>query len=184
MERLTEKLWNASFNSPDAVSKILPLVYDELRSLAAKKLSNEKPGQTLQATALVHEAYMKLVKVERWESRRHFLSAAAEAMRQILIDQARRKAAQKRGGQLSRKQLDFCDLYAPEKPEELLALDAAIEDLAKTNKNAASIVKLRFYVGLTNTEAAEAMGISPRTADRTWSVARAWLAVQLGVDEA
>ena len=106
-------------------------------------------------------------------------AAADEAMRQILIDQARRKAATKRGGQLTRKDLDFCDLVVPEKPQELLALDAAIEELAKTNKKAASIVKLRFYVGMTIPEAAEAMGVSRRTADRTWAVARAWLAVEL-----
>lgn len=164
--------------------KLLPLVYDELRMLAAKRLSQEKPGHTLQATALVNEAYLKLVKVDRWDSRRHFFAAAADAMRKILVDQARRKSAKKRGGEFERKEFAFCDIAAPEKPQQLLALDQALSELAKSNTNAAEIVKLRFFAGMTITEAAEVMGLSRRSADRLWSTARAWLAVELGLHEA
>ena len=181
MSSLTELLSNLDPDDSHAAEKILPIVYDELRALAARKLVQEKPGQTLQATALVHEAYLKLVKVDRWESRRHFFAVAADAMRNILIDQARRKTAKKRGGDLERRELDFCDLRAPEKPEELLALNAAIDELTKTNEKAATIVKLRFFVGMTIAEAADAIGISPRSANRLWDSARSWLAVELGL---
>ena len=161
--------------------QLLPLVYDELRMLAARKLSKDRPGHTLQATALVHEVFLKLVKVSRWESRRHFFAVASDAMRKILVDQARRKSAVKRGGNYERKELDFCDVTPPEKPDEMLAVDAALTELAKIKPRAAQIVKLRFFVGLTIPEAAVVMAISRRSAERSWSVARAWLAVEIGI---
>ena len=174
---------NVSSEELATSDKLLPLVYDELRMLAARRLAQEKQGQTLQATALVNEAFLKLVKVDRWDSRRHFFAAAADAMRKILVDQARRKSAMKRGGEFERKEFDYCDITAPEKPQQLLAVDQALTELAKANANAAEIVKLRFFAGMTMTEAAKVMGISRRTADRLWSTARAWLAVELGIHE-
>ena len=182
MESLSELLSQIDADDASAPEKLFPLVYDELRMLASRKLSGEKPGQTLQATALVHEAFLKMVKVDRWESRRHFFAVAADAMRKILVDQARRKAAIKRGAGMMRKELEFCDLTTPEEPSELLALDTALTELAAANTKAAQIVKLRFFVGLSIVESAEIMGISPRSADRLWASARAWLAVELGHD--
>ena len=182
MNKLAEIFEELDPDDPDASGQLLPLVYDELRMLAAQKLSKEKPGHTLQATALVHEAFLRIVKVERWESRRHFFAVAADAMRKILVDQARRKSALKRGGDYQRKELDFCDIRAPEKPDELLVVDSALTELAKINHRAAHIVKLRFFVGLTISEAADVMGVSQRTADRLWNSARSWLAVEIGVD--
>jgi RNA polymerase sigma factor (TIGR02999 family) len=156
----------------------LPLVYDELRKLAAQKLAHESPGQTLQPTALVHEAYLRLVQVDKeqhWNSRGHFFAAAAEAMRRILVDNARRKQSQKRGGHLVRQDLDALEVAAPEEPEDLVALDAALNKLAATDKTAAELVQLRFFAGLPIPEAAQMLGIAPRTADRLWAYARAWL---------
>jgi RNA polymerase sigma factor (TIGR02999 family) len=163
---------------PHAAEQLLPLVYDELRRLAAEKLAWEKPGQTLQATALVHEAYVRLVGAgdeRRWENRRHFFAAAAEAMRHILIDYARRKHRLKRGGGRTRQELDEADLAAPEVREDLLALDEALARLAAKDPLKAELVKLRYFAGLTLDQAALALGISPTTADRYWAYARAWL---------
>jgi RNA polymerase sigma factor (TIGR02999 family) len=165
-----------------AAEHLLPLVYDELRQLAAQKLAQEKPGQTLQATALVHEAYLRLVDTDQsqqWNSRGHFFAAAAEAMRRILIEQARRKGSSKRGGDRIRQELDAENVVAPQVPDELLALDEALAQLAVTDPQAAELVKLRYFAGLTIKQAAEALGISPRTADFLWAFARAWLLRQL-----
>jgi RNA polymerase sigma factor (TIGR02999 family) len=163
---------------PSAAEQLLPLVYDELRRLAAQRLAQEKPGQTLQATALVHEAYLRLVdvdKVQHWNSRGHFFAAAAEAMRRILIEIARRKQSVKHGGDRTRQDLDALDLAAPESPEEVLALDEAMQKLAEQDKSAADVVRLRFFAGLPLPEVAKLLGISPRTANRLWAYARAWL---------
>jgi RNA polymerase sigma factor (TIGR02999 family) len=156
----------------------LPLVYDELRQLAARKLAQEMPGQTLQATALVHEAYLRLVDVKQaphWNSKGHFFAAAAEAMRRILVDNARRKRSRKRGGQLARQDVDALEIAIPEGPEDLVALDEALNKLAATDKKAAELVHLCFFAGLPLSEAAQLLGIAPRTADRLWAYARAWL---------
>jgi RNA polymerase sigma factor (TIGR02999 family) len=163
---------------PHAAEQLLPLVYDELRQLAAAKLAQEKPGQTLQPTALVHEAYLRLVGPaggQLWDSRGHFFAAAAEAMRRILINRARDRRRLKRGG--GWKQLDLQRLMVAEKAsdDEVLALDEALEKLARTHPPCAELVKLRFYTGLTLEEAASAMGVTRRTADRYWAFARAWL---------
>ena len=158
--------------------ELLPLVYDELRRLAAQKLAHESPGQTLEATALVHEAYIRLVAVEKsqhWDSRGHFFAAAAEAMRRILVEGARRKRSLKAGGGLLREDLDESLIAAPAVSEDLLALDEALNRLAETDKTAAELVKLRYFAGLTGKETAEVLGISERTADRIWAFARAWL---------
>jgi len=161
-----------------AAAELLPLVYDELRRLAAAHLVDEKPGQTLQPTALVHEAYVRLVGPEpdqHWSGRAHFFAAAAEAMRRILLDAARRKGRQKRGGEMARRDLDGIDPAAPESSEDLVALDEALDRLAAVDPKAAQLVHLRFYAGLPIPEVARLLGISPRTADRTWAYARAWL---------
>ena len=161
-----------------AAEQLLPLVYDELRRLAAVHLAGEKPGQTLQPTALVHEAYVRLVGPDRdqtWGGRAHFFAAAAEAMRRILLDAARRKGRQKRGGGMARRDLDGIDPAAPEDADDLLALDEALGRLAAVDPQAAELVRLRFYAGLPIPEVARVLGISPRTADRTWAYARAWL---------
>jgi RNA polymerase sigma factor (TIGR02999 family) len=162
----------------DAAERLLPLVYDELRKLAVQKLAHERPGQTLQATALVHEAYLRLVdgdKPQNWDGRKHFLAAAAEAMRRILIDNARRKQSVKRGGGLVRHDLDAVDIPGPEISPDLLALNDALEKLVHTDKQAAELVKLRYFGGLTGKEAADALGISERSADRLWAFGRSWL---------
>jgi RNA polymerase sigma factor (TIGR02999 family) len=161
-----------------AAEQLLPLVYDELRQLAATRLAQEKPGQTLQATALVHEAYLRLVDVgeaRRWNSRGHFFAAAAEAMRRVLVENARRKGSLKRGRGRVRQELDEENVVAPEAPDDLLALDEALGQLAATDPQAAELVKLRYFAGFTVKQAAEALGISPRTADFLWAFARAWL---------
>jgi RNA polymerase sigma factor (TIGR02999 family) len=163
---------------PHAAEQLLSLVYDELRKLAARKLAREKPGRTLQATALVHEAYLRLVDVEQarhWNSRGHFFAAAAEAMRRILVENARRKQSRKHGGHLARQDFDAVDIAAPETSDELLALDEAIQKLAAQDKAAADVVRLRFFAGLPLPEVAKLLGISPRTADRLWAYARTWL---------
>jgi RNA polymerase sigma factor (TIGR02999 family) len=169
-----------------AAEQLLPLVYDELRRLAAARLAQERPGQTLQATALVHEAYLRLVdvdKVQRWDSRGHFFAAAAEAMRRILVEAARRKQRRKHGGGRLREPQPG-DLAAPERPERLLALDEALERLAAANPQAADLVKLRYFAGFSNADAAALLGISPRKADQVWAYARAWLREAMGDDPA
>jgi RNA polymerase sigma factor (TIGR02999 family) len=168
---------------PQAAEKLLPLVYDELRRLAAQKLAQENPGQTLQGTALVHEAYLRLVdrdKVQLWDSRGHFFAAAAEAMRRILVEQARRKGSLKRGGLARRVDLDEVPMETPESAEELLALDEALQELEHHETAAAKLVKLRYFAGLTHQEAADALGIGRRAADRLWALARAWLYKRIG----
>jgi RNA polymerase sigma factor (TIGR02999 family) len=161
-----------------AAEQLLPLVYDELRKLAARRLSREKPGQTLQATALVHEAYVNLVGSgpgRGWESRAHFFAAAAEAMRHILINRARDKGRLKHGGGLCRVDLDRAELGYETDGLDLLALDEAMTRLAAEEPECAKLVKLRFFAGLTQAEAAEALSVTRRTADRYWAYARAWL---------
>jgi RNA polymerase sigma factor (TIGR02999 family) len=161
-----------------AAEQLLPLVYDELRRLAARRLALEKPGQTLQATALVHEAYLRLVDTDRargWNSRGHFFAAAAEAMRRILIERARIKGRQKWGGDWRRVDLDNLDLFTSVTLDQLLALDEAIDRLAGEDPTAAKLVRLRYYAGLSLEQAAESLAISTATAYRHWSYARAWL---------
>jgi RNA polymerase sigma factor (TIGR02999 family) len=178
MSEVSDVLSAIDQGDPHAAEQLLPLVYQELRRLAAAKLAQEKPGQTLQATALVHEAYVRLVGTgdeRRWENRRHFFAAAAEAMRHILIDYARRKRRLKRGGGRSRQELDPANVAAPEVREDLLALDEALAKLAAKDPLKAELVKLRYFAGLTLDQAAQALGISPTTADRYWAYARAWL---------
>jgi RNA polymerase sigma factor (TIGR02999 family) len=165
-----------------AASRLLPLVYDELRKLASSKLSHEPAGQTLQATALVHEAYLRLLgdaSPPQWDSRGHFFAAAAEAMRRILVDNARRKNRLKRGGDQVRQELDASDIVAPEPGEDLIALDEALSKLAGVDRDAAELVQLRYFAGISIPEAAQSMSISPRTADRLWAYARAWLHQEL-----
>jgi RNA polymerase sigma factor (TIGR02999 family) len=166
-----------------ATDELLPLVYEELRLLAAQKLSQEKPGQTLQATALVHEAYLRLVGAERqsWASRGHFFKAAAEAMRRILIDNARRKKSLKRGGGLRPVDLDESLAVDDASPaEQILALDEALAKLATEDRTKADLVKLRYFAGLTIEQAAKALDISHATAERYWDYARSWLRVEIG----
>jgi RNA polymerase sigma factor (TIGR02999 family) len=167
---------------PQAAEQLLPLVYDELRKLAARKLAEEKPGQTLDATALVHEAYVRLVdtdKNQHWNGRGHFFAAAAEAMRRILVEQARRKRADKHGGGRVRTDLPE-DLARPEgRTEDVVALDEALTRLERHDPDAARLVKLRYFAGLSHQDAAEALGISRGAADRLWALGRAWLFRQL-----
>jgi len=161
-----------------AAEQLLPLVYDELRKLAAQRLAQEKPGQTLQATALVHDAYLRLVDVEEaqhWNSRNHFFAAAAEAMRRILVENARRRSRGKHGGGRERVEIDSSEIVAPEIDEDLIALDGALDRLANEDPLAANLVKLRYFAGLTIPKAAEMLGVSARKADFLWSFARAWL---------
>lgn len=161
-----------------AAGRLLPLVYDELRHLAAARLAHEQPGQTLQATALVHEAYLRLVDVERvqqWDSRGHFFAAAAEAMRRILVEAARRKGRQKHGGDLERVELDESDLATTTPDDRLLAIDEALDRLSADDPQAAELVKLRFFAGFSLTEAAEILGMSRTSAYEQWAYARAWL---------
>jgi RNA polymerase sigma factor (TIGR02999 family) len=160
-----------------AAEQLLPLVYGELRRLAAQRLSHEAPGQTLQATALVHEAYLRLVGARDpgWNGRGHFFAAAAEAMRRILIERARRTQAARRGGDWNRLDMDRAEPAAPERPEDLLALNEALEQLIIKDPRKADLIKLRFFAGLTMEQAAETLGISLATAHRDWNYARAWL---------
>ncbi len=167
---------------PHAAEQLLPLVYDELRKLAAQKLAQEKPGQTLQATALVHEAYLRLVDVkdaQHFNSRGHFFAACAEAMRRLLVDAARGKDSLKRGAGRDRCPLDEASIVAPRDDEDLLAVDEALDRLAATDRQAAELVKLRFFAGLTSEQAAEALGVSARTAGRIWAYARVFLLKEL-----
>ncbi|MCI0460946.1 MAG: ECF-type sigma factor [Gemmataceae bacterium] len=187
MSEVTHILAAIEQGEPHAAEQLLPLVYDELRQLAAQKLAHEKPGQTLQATALVHEAYLRLVDVDQaqhWNSRGHFFAAAAEAMRRILINRARDKGRQKRGGGWQRVDLDRLASADSAAEDDLLALDEALQRLEGQNQPCADLVKLRFFTGLTMEEAAAALGIAPRTAHRYWVFARAWLFDALGTDDA
>jgi RNA polymerase sigma factor (TIGR02999 family) len=182
MHEVTRILDQVQQGDPCAAEQLLPLVYDELRRLAAQKLAEEKPGQTLQATALVHEAYLRLVgnSAQPWNSRGHFLCAAAEAMRRILIEQARRKGSVKHGGGLRRVHLDEASpADAHGDNANLLAIDEALTRLAQHEPARAELVKLRFFAGLTMPEAAAALGISLATAERYWVFARAWLCAEL-----
>jgi RNA polymerase sigma factor (TIGR02999 family) len=166
-----------------AAEQLYALVYDELRQLAAARLAQEKPGQTLQATALVHEAYLRLVDVERaqhWNSRGHFFAAAAEAMRRILVDNARRKQSKKRAGERLRLDLDQVAAATSERADDVLDIDAALVGLSEADPQAADLVKLRYFAGLTIPQAAAALGVSPRSADFLWAYARAWLLRSLG----
>jgi RNA polymerase sigma factor (TIGR02999 family) len=170
-----------------AAAQLLPLVYDELRKLAAQKLAQERPGQTLQATALVHEAFLRLVGAageRHWANRRHFFAAAAEAMRRILVENARRKQACKHGGGLQRRDLDADSLAAPEPDLDLLALDAALRRLAEHDPLKARLVELRYFAGLTGDEAAAVLGLSASSVDRQWVFTRAWLRRELGLGDA
>jgi RNA polymerase sigma factor (TIGR02999 family) len=181
MADITQILTALEQGDPHAAEQLLPLVYDELRKLAAEKMAQEQPGRTLQATALVHEAYLRLVDVQKashWESRGHFFAACAEAMRRILIDQARRRHSAKRGGDRQRVDLDVGALLAaPEEhpADDLLALDEALRQFEQEEPLKARLVKLRFFAGLSLHDAAEALGISPATAKRHWIYARSWL---------
>jgi RNA polymerase sigma factor (sigma-70 family) len=202
MNDVTQLLAAMEQGDPSAAEQLLPLVYNELRKLAVAKLAHEKPGQTLQATALVHEAYLRLVgpgvgsqesvvgegestaavpipdprsPTPSFSSRGHFFAAAAEAMRRILVEQARRKHALKRGEGLVRQPLDELEIAAPEERYDVLALDEALDQLAAADAQAAELVKLRFFAGLTAEQAAAALGVSARTADRIWGYARAYL---------
>jgi RNA polymerase sigma factor (TIGR02999 family) len=175
-------LESAGRGDAQAAAELLPLVYAELRKLAAQKLSHETADQTLDATALVHEAYLRLVGGEdrpRWDSRGHFFAAAAEAMRRILIDRARQRAALKRGGGGHRLDLDVNEPADRGRSDELLALDEALTELERHDATAARLVKLRYFAGLTHQQAAEALGLTRRAADRLWALARAWLYQQI-----
>ena len=189
MSEVTRILSAIEEGDPHAAEQLLPLVYDELRKRAAQKLAQEKPGQTLQATALVHEAYLRLVANEKpgfpkkpgfWNSRGHFFGAAAEAMRRILVENARRKQRLRHGGALQRHDLKAFDPASPHTPDELVALSEALDRLGATNTQAAELVKLRYFAGLTNEKAAEVLRVSPRKANQIWAYARAWLLESLG----
>jgi RNA polymerase sigma factor (TIGR02999 family) len=179
MSDFTEIMQAIEAGDPLAADKLLPLVYAELRKLAAAHLANEQPGQTLQPTALVHEAYLRLIggaNPEQWSGRGHFFAAAAVAIRRILIENARRKRSLRRGGGLMRQELDDDrSPHLPEPPEDLLALDEALQKLADINSQAVELVQLLYFAGLTLPEAAQTLGVSPRTAGRLWAYARAWL---------
>jgi len=178
MHDVTRILADIEQGDPEAAEKLLPLVYDELRTLAAQKLVHEKPGQTLQATALVHEAYLRLVGPgddRGWDGRGHFFAAAAEAMRRILVDNARRKGRVKHGGGLDRVQVELADLPTRMASADLIALDEALEELARHDPAKARLVTLRYFGGMTIEQAAETLGISRVTAHRHWTYARAWL---------
>ena len=177
MSDVTQILTAIEQGDPTAADKLLPLVYEELRKLAAHRMANEAAGQTLQPTALVHEAWMRLVGAEnpRFENRAHFFAAAAEAMRRILIDNARRKRALRHGGGQQRVDVEQAELAAAGDDEQMLAVNDALDKLAVQNKLEAELVKLRYFVGMTLEEAAEVLGISARTADNYWAHARAWL---------
>ena len=185
MTDVSQILFAIEQGDPHAAEQLLPLVYDELRKLAAQKLAQEKPGQTLQATALVHEAYLRLVdgeKIQQWNSRGHFFAAAAEAMRRILVENARRKKTAKAGGHQRRIALSDVEPAIEEPRVDLLALDEALALLEAKDKRKADVIKLRFFGGLTNAQAAEALGISPATADNDWAYAKTWLRVAMRND--
>jgi len=177
MSDVTRILHSIEEGNPQAAAQLLPLVYDELRKLAAARMAHEAPGQTLQATALVHEAWLKLAGSDRqqWRGRAHFFGAAAEAMRRILIDKARRKASQKRGANQPAEELHESRIELRAPSAEILAVHDALDALAAEDRMAAEVVKLRYFVGMTIPEIADALGLAPRTADRHWAFARAWL---------
>lgn len=186
MTDVTQILSAIEQGDPSAAEQLLPLVYEELRRLTAQEMGREAPGQTLQATALVHEAYVRLVDVEKaqhWNSRGHFFAAAAEAMRRILVENARRKKSRKRGGDFRRIELDAAKIASAEQCDKLLALDEALAKLAQSDPLKAELVKLRYFAGLTARQAAEAIGVSTATADRYWAYARAWLQREMDADE-
>ncbi len=181
MSDVTQILQQIESGDPSAAEQLLPLVYDELRKLAAARMAQEQPGQTLQPTALVHEAYVRLVgsdQGKQWDSRGHFFAAAAEAMRRILVENARRKRRTKHGGDRVRVALDREPADGFGSDDLVMAVHESLDDLAQQNADAAGLVKLRYFAGLTLPEAAAAMGISPRTADRLWAYAKAWLHAQ------
>ena len=178
MSDVTQLLSEIDAGDPKAADQLLPLVYDELRRLAAAKMAQEKPGQTLQATALVHEAWLRLVGAEEqraWNSRGHFFGAAAEAMRRILIESARRKARLRHGGELERVPVDQIDIAAALPEDRLIQVSEALDELDREAPEAAQVVKLRYFAGLTQEQVAGAMGISLRSAERHWTWAKAWL---------
>lgn len=181
MSEVTQMLTAIERGEPRAAEELLPLVYNELRRLAAARLAHEKAGQTLQATALVHEAWLRLADSpgQTWENKAHFFGAAAEAMRRILVENARRKKALSHGGGLAQTTLDTTGIAAPIPDEQLLAVDEALEALSRQDPQAAQLVKLRFFIGLPHREAAEILGLSHTKADRTWLFAKAWLAQTL-----
>ena len=182
MGDVTRILANIEQGDAQSAEQLLPLVYDELRRLAAQKMALENPGQTLQPTALVHEAYVRLVDVDQvqsWDSRGHFFAAAAEAMRRILVDGARRRQSLKYGGGLKQTGLDGLAIADSQGDDNLLAVSEALEKLAATDKTAAELVKLRYFAGLTAKEAAQALGLAERTADRIWVYAKSWLLKEL-----
>lgn len=186
MSDVTQILQKMDSGDPSAADELLPLIYEELRKHAASRLKQESPGQTLQATALVHEAYLRLVEREerdKWQSRGHFFAAAAEAMRRILVDNARRKRRIKRGGDRNRQDLIEDAIAAPQSNLDLIALDAALAKLQQKDARKAELVKLRFFAGLTIEQAAAALGIGTSTADRDWSYARLWLYRELAVED-
>src|SRR5262245_1346420 len=187
MNEVTRVLSAIEGGDPHAAEQLLPLVYQELRQLAAQKLAQEKPGQTLDATGLVHEAFIRLVDAENaqhWNSRGHFFAAAAEAMRRILVDNARRKQSKKRGADRIPMDLNQLAAASSERMDEVLDIDAALAGLVKADPQAAELVKLRYFVGLSIPEAAAALGVSPRSADFLWAFARAWLLRALGGNDA
>ena len=186
MSDVTQILTAIEDGDPQAAEQLLPLIYDELRRLAAQRLAHEAPGQTLQATALVHEAYIRLVEsptAQGWQSRGHFFAAAAEAMRRIMVDAARRRHSLKRGEGLERKDIEEAHIAAPEIGEDVLALDEALERLSSADSEAAQLVKLRYFAGLTTDQAAQALGTSTRTAERMWAYARSFLFNELNGDQ-
>jgi RNA polymerase sigma factor (TIGR02999 family) len=188
MSEVTHILSAIEGGDPNAAEQLLPLVYDELRKLAAQKLAQEKPGQTLEATALVHEAYLRLVDTERvqhWNSRRHFFAAAAEAMRRILVEKARHKKRRKHGGGLARQEASPDDLpiAGPHDPVETLYIHEALDQLAQKSPRKAELVKLRYFLGCTMPEAAQILGIATSTAEEDWTYAKAWLRRQFGRDD-
>jgi RNA polymerase sigma factor (TIGR02999 family) len=186
MSEVTHLISAIQHGDSRASDQLLPLVYEELRKLAAQKIAQEQPGHTLQATALVHEAYLRLVDVEKpqeWDSRGHFFAAAAEAMRRILVESVRRKKSRKHGGHGERIPLDQIEIALPPPDDDLLALDEALTRLAAAKPAVAELVKLRFFAGLTMDEAAHALGISPATAYRHWNYAQAWLFRAMGKKE-
>ena len=185
MDDITKIVESIDRGDARAAERLLPLVYDELRRLAAVRLSRELPGQTLQPTALVHEAYLRLVgesNTTNWDGRGHFFAAAAEAMRRILIENARRRDSQKRGGGWKRAPLDAATVAASQPSDDVVALSDALDKLAETDPEAVEVVKLRYFAGLSLEETARILGLSPRTADRRWAYARAWLHQELHGD--
>jgi RNA polymerase sigma factor (TIGR02999 family) len=183
---VTRLLSDVAGGNSSAADELLPLVYDQLRAVAQQRMGAERPGHTLQATALVHEAFLRLVGPRElpWHSQAHFYAAAAEAMRRILVDHARTRKREKRGGSRSRVALNVVDLAASEDCEEILALDEAFRRLEQQEPEMAAVVRLRFYAGLSVDQTAEALDLSPRTVDRRWKFARAWLFRELSDDEA